>query len=1073
MADMPTGTVTFLFTDIEGSTRLWEQHPQTMAGALARHDAIMRQAIAAEAGVVYKVIGDAFQAAFTTAPAACAAALAAQRALTSEAWGVVGAVLVRMALHTCAAVPTDGDYSTGALNRLGRLLGAVHGGQIVLSRSTADLARETLPPDVTLRDLGERHLRDLRPEPIFQLVAPDLTADFPPLKTADYHPHNLPAQPTPLIGREKEIVTVCAVLRRTDVRLVTLTGPGGMGKTRLALQAAAALLDTFADGAWFVNLAPISDPHLVAATIAQTLGIKESVGVSLLDSLKDYLREKQLLLLLDNFEQIVDAAPLVSDLLAAVPGLKVLVTSRMPLHLAGEHEIAVPPLGLPPHPRPPLPRRGEGEDTPLPPAWGTRVAQGAGWLGDGGDWQHLTQYEAVRLFIERAQAVKAGFAVTNANAPAVAEICYRLDGLPLAIELAAVRVKLFPPQALLMQLGSRLRLLTGGARDLPARQQTIRNTIDWSYHLLDAGEQILFARLGVFVGGWTVEAAEAVCNAAGDLPIDVLDGLASLLDQSLLRQMEETDGEPHFTLLETIREYALERLVASGEAQAMQQRHAAYYLALAKTAEPQLRGTDQVAWMDRIEQEFGNLRAAIDWYHAQADGAEQELWLVGSLWTFWIIHCHFAEGRTRYEAALARPGDNAALAPALALALLGAGFLAHLSGRAQGAALGEQSLALYQQIGDQWGIALAFNLLGGCASSVHLYDPARATALLEESLKLSRLIEDPWCLGLAYQNLIGVYLWRENDERAKLLLEEYVMLHQRVRHPYFMAGAYLHLGAVEFRKGEYAKAHSYLQQSMVLYRELGDIQHVAHALHVLGNVATAQQDYISAASFYAESLAIRRELGEKLNIAWLHLDLGYLAFYRDDTDRALALFLESLFAIGAEQDKEGIAHCFVALGSWAVARGQAERGARLLGSATALLDDIDVRLQFEYRAVHTRTIAALHAEFDAAAFADAWASGRATPLEQMVAYALEPPPASTPPTAPQPNIAAGAYPAGLTAREVEVLRLVAQGLTDAQVAERLIVSTHTVHAHLRSIYGKLEVTSRTAATRFAVDHHLV
>jgi predicted ATPase/DNA-binding XRE family transcriptional regulator len=784
------------------------------------------------------------------------------------------------------------------------------------------------------------------------LVAPFLPKHTLPQRT------NLIMPLTPLIGRAQDVAAVRNLLIELQVRLLTLIGSPGIGKTRLAIAVAGELQDAFPDGVHIVALAPISDSALVIPTIARALGVTEVGTETVLETVKRFLADRQILLVLDNFEQVGAAAPAVAELLMACPGVQALVTSRIALRVRGERLYPVPPLLLPNLAR-------------LPP-----VADLAG-------------IPTVALFLERAQAVMPGFAISETNAAAIAAICVRLDGLPLAIELAAARIRVFAPEALLTRLNDPLKLLTGGARDLPTRQQTLRATVDWSYHLLDAGEQTLFARLGVFVGGCSLEAAEAICPLDERLPIDVADGIMSLLDKSLVRQVEGADGEPRFTLLEMIREYALDRLAVSGEAERIRRRHAAYYLALARTAEPQLRGMDQVAWMNRIEQELGNLRAAIDWYHALADGAEQELWLLGSLWTFWVIHCHFAEGRTHYEAALAREDGNAALAPARALALLGAGFLAHLSSRAEGAALGEQSLALYQQLGDQWGIALALNLLGNCASSLYQNDPARATTLLEESLKLSRLIGDPWCLGLAYQNLIGVYMWRENDERARLLLEEYVMLNQGMRQPYFMAGAYLHLGTVEFRNGEYAQAQSYFQQSIILCRELGDIQHVGHALHALGNIATAQQDYLSAAHFYAESLVIRRELGERLNIAWLHLDLGYLAFYQDDTDRALMLFMESLSVLWEARDQEGIVHCFVALGVWASAQGQAERAVRLLGAAAALLEAIDVRVQFEYRAVYTRTIATLQAQLSVAAFANAWASGRAMSLEQKIAYALQ------------------------------------------------------------------------------------
>jgi len=612
---LPSGTVTFLFTDIEGSTQLWEQHPQAMPAALARHNAILQEAITAHGGVVFKTVGDAVHAVFGTAPAALAAALATQRALQAQAWGASGALHVRMALLTGLADERDGDYYGPPLNRAARLLAAGHGQQILISGATQALACDHLPPEMELRDLGTHRLKDLsRPEQIFQLVAPDLPADFPPLRSLDRRASNLPAQPTALIGREREVAAVCQLLRRADVRLLTLSGPGGVGKTRLALQVAAEMLDEFAHGASFVALAPISDPGLVVSTIVQTLGLREVSGQPLLDMLKAYLHPKQRLLLLDNFEQLLAAAPLLADLLTACPQLKLLVTSRAVLHLSGEQAFPVPPLTLP-------------ELQQLPPAEADLVTS-------------VSQYEAVRLFIARAQAVKPDFQVTTANAPAVAEICYRLDGLPLAIELAAAWVRLFPPQALLARLSSPLTLLTGGGRDLPERQQTLRQTLDWSYNLLDAGEQILFARLGVFAGGCTLEAAEAVCKWAGDLSVEVLDGLASLMDKSLLQQEEGRDGEPRFTMLETIREYAREQLERSGELDNVQQQHAAYYLALAEQA------------ADRLAIEHDNFRAALQW--GLEHDADAGLHLAGTLPVYWQRRGDLTEGRSWLQALLDR-----------------------------------------------------------------------------------------------------------------------------------------------------------------------------------------------------------------------------------------------------------------------------------------------------------------------------------------------------------------------------------------------------------------------------------
>jgi predicted ATPase/class 3 adenylate cyclase/DNA-binding CsgD family transcriptional regulator len=1067
MTDLPTGIVTFLFTDIAGSTRLWEQHPHAMAGALARHDAILRQAIDTQAGVVYTVIGDAFRAAFPTAPMACAAALAAQRALTSEAWEVVGALPVRMALHTCAAVPEDGDYRTGALNRLGRLLGVVHGGQIVLSRSTADLAYETLPPDVTLRDLGEHHLRDLRPEHIFQLVSPNMPADFPPLKTLDRHPHNLPLQPTALIGRENELVTICGLLHRTDVWLVTLTGPGGTGKTRLALQVAAEFLADVADGIWFVNLAPISDPTLVAATVAQTLGIKEQAGRALSDSLKDWLREKQLLLLLDNFEQVVEAAPLVSELLAAAPGLNVLATSRIPLHLSGEREFAVAPLGLPP--------RSNATQHTASTALG-RTNENRTLDPSVAAVAELTQYAAVQLFIERAQAVKADFAVTNANAPAVAEICYQLDGLPLAIELAAARIKLFSPQALLTRLSSRLKLLTGGARDLPERQQTIRTTIDWSYQLLDADEQRLFARLGVFVGGCALEAAEAVCTVEGDRGSDVLDGLSTLVDQSLLRQQEGSAGESRFVMLETIRVYALERLAEFGEAAALRRAHAAHYLALAEMAESHLEGPQQQAWLTKLEADHDNLRAAIQW-EVERRNTEAALRFGVALWSFWWKHGYLSEGQNRLEAILALPEARPATAARSTLrasVLLGAGCLANDQADYRAArAYCEESQTIWQALGDQRGVARSLAVLGQIEIDRDDYPAARA--VLDQSLALSQALGDKQGAAKALELLSWTARGQGDYRVARELAEQSLALSQESGDTHAIALSLEDLGWATL-SSDPEQAGQFFAQSLPLFQELGDKQGMSTALNGLGCVAIMIGNFDEAEARFVETLDLRRAISDRRGYLAVLINLGNVALMQGDSARSRIYFYESLMGVRALDYPAGISGGLEGLAGAATLAGKAERAAQLLGAGEILREAIGFVNDPDGQFVLDRTIERTRAQLSEEVFATAWAAGRSMPVEQAIACALEPMPEVAPPTAPQsaqPTTPTGAYQAGLTRREVEVLRLVAQGLTDAQVAERLVVSAHTVHAHLRSIYAKLEVTSRAAATRFAVDHHLV
>jgi predicted ATPase len=497
---------------MEGSTRLLQRLGDRYRNVLADYRQLLRTAVGQWHGHEVDTQGDAFFVAFARATDATAAALAIQSALAAHPWPHEVTVRARIGLHTGEPQLTAERYIGVDVHHAARIMSAGHGGQILLSQTTRELAEAHLPPDASLLDLGQHRLKDLqRPGHLFQLSLAELPAAFPPLKTLDAHPHNLPIQPTALIGREKVVGTLCELLRRPEVRLLTLSGPAGVGKTRLGLQVAAELSDLYTDGVYLVPLAPLSDPALVLPMMIQTLGIRETDHQPLLEGLKDWLKEKQLLLLLDNFEQVASAALQVAELLAACPKLKVLVTSRVMLHVRAEHEFAVPPLSVP------NPKR-------LP------------------DLLDLSQYEAVQLFIARALAVKPDFAVTTTNAPALAGICARLDGLPLAIELAAARVKYFPLQALLTRLERGLSVLVGGALDLPARQQTLRGAIAWSYDLLAPEEQSLFRRLAVFVDGWTLEAAEAVCIPAGALKGDLLEGLFSLVDKSLLRQEEQAEG---------------------------------------------------------------------------------------------------------------------------------------------------------------------------------------------------------------------------------------------------------------------------------------------------------------------------------------------------------------------------------------------------------------------------------------------------------------------------------------------------------------------------------------------------
>lgn len=826
MNEPSSGTVTFLFTDIEGSTRLWEQYPNEMRLALARHDAILREQIEAHGGYVFKTIGDAFCASFAATPDALAAVLACQRGLLTEPWGTVGAIKARMALHCGSAEWQGGDYfAPSTLNRLNRLLTIGHGGQVLLSLAAQQLVRDYLPAGVSLRDLGERRLRDLNgAERIYQLLAADLPAEFPPLRTLDDRPNNLPAQSTSFIGREEEVATNLALLRRPDVRLLTLSGPGGTGKTRLSLQVAADAFEAFEHGVYFVPLAAVSDPGLVAASIVQAVGMKEGLGQSVADDLREFLRNRNILLVLDNFEQVVSAATLVADLLASAPRLKVIVSSREALRIYGEYEYAVPPLVLP-------------SLQPLPPL------------------AELAAYPTVALFVSRATAARSSFALTAENAATVAEICVRLDGLPLAIELAAARIKLFSPSTLLARLDSRLVVLTSGARDLPDRQRSLRGAIDWSYDLLGEEERRLFARLAVFAEGWRIEAAETVC-AGEDLP-DVFGDTASLLDKSLIRQSIQVGGENlRFSMLATIREYAQEKLAQSGEAEMLRDRHADYYVALAEQAEGQLSGGEQVAWLNRLEEEHDNIRAVLGWLLGRGD-SQRALRLSSATWRFWSTRGYLTQGQGWLMAALALGGEEDS--PLRAKALNGAGVLAMLRGRyAEARECHERSLVTRQLLQDLRGTAGSLNNLGVLARVEGDFEAS--SFYHEESLMIKRELNDEHGIASSLNNLGVIARDLHNYSYARRLFEESIIIERRVSNKAGIADGYSNLGLIATDEGDYAQATDFYHQSMAIQLELGEKEGVALSFEGLAGIAALVGQPLRAAHLYGAAEVLREEI---------------------------------------------------------------------------------------------------------------------------------------------------------------------------------------------------------------------
>ena len=820
----PSGTVTFLFTDIEGSTKMAQEHRASWERLRARHHAIVRPAFESHDGYVFEIVGDAFCAAFHRPADALRAALEAQRQLQSEPWGDAP-LRVRMGIHTGVAEPEGHGYRGYlALSSVARVMSIAHGGQVLLSQGAFDLVESDLPDDLILRDMGEHRLKDLlRHQHLYQTVVADLPSDFPPLKSLDLHPHNLPIQLTSFIGRESEILELSALIGRT--RLVTLTGVGGTGKTRLALQVAAEVLDAFADGAWLIQLAPLSDPALVSQATATALSVREQPGRAFIDVLKDYLGNKNLLLVLDNCEHLIDECALVADaLLHAAPQLRILATSREALGIAGEANSPVPSLSLP------------------DPFAASSLA--------------ISQCDAVRLFIDRAVAAQASFQLSDHNAPTVAQICTRLDGIPLALELAAARASGMTIEQIASRLDYRFRLLTGGSRTALPRQRTLQATIDWSYNLLSEDERAVLRRVSVFAGGWTLEAAQDIAATGAQQGSDMLELLSGLVEKSLV-VLDMSNGRYH--LLETVREYALERLRAAGEEAEIRTRHLDYWLALVRGSK--LDAAQDEASSAFLVQDHQNLLAAIKWCDVAEGGAPKGMELMGATRLYWLLLGQYELSYQLTRHVLALPGAqvrNLARQRALyTLGMLGT-FSSHSADVTEAL---EESLAIARELSDTQGAAEALQTLGNAHFA--LGNDKAALQYFQEALKLARELDNGLLIGIALNNWAECVRALGDLEAAETLYEQSLPFKRQTRNPNATAIGLLNVAQVAIAQGRLPRAKERLLEALGLIAESQFPTRPAHfAVEACAAFMAAVKDWPNAARLYGACEAQRERVGE-------------------------------------------------------------------------------------------------------------------------------------------------------------------------------------------------------------------
>ena len=948
---LPSGTVTFLFTDIEGSTKLAQQHPDRWEVLRARHHAILQSAMEAHHGYVFQIIGDAFCVAFHTANDGLNAAIGAQRKLQAEVWGET-TIKVRMGLHTGPAEIYGTDYRGYlTLAKVQRVMSAACGEQVLLSNACAELLHGELQTGITLRDLKEHRLKGLpNPERLWQPVVPDLPQDFPPLQSLKEIPNNLPVQLTSFIGRKNEIAEVKQEMETH--RLVTLIGSGGTGKTRLSLQVATDLLDQFDHGVWFVELAPLTDPELIPQTIFSTIGISEQAGKTPLEVLKEYLHEKQTLIILDNCEHLIStSAQVVNMLLNAAPRLKVMASSREALGVKGEASYPVPSLSLP-------------DMKHLPVV------------------EQLSQYEAVRLFIDRALLVAPHFVVDKDNAPFIAQICYRLDGIPLAIELAAARVKMLSVEQISKRLDDRFRLLTGGARTALPRQQTLRALIDWSYDILSENERLFLRRLSVFAGDWTLEAAEEVCTGQNDiLPYDILDLLTQLVNKSLVIVVAEgsQSGETRYRMLETIRQYAREKLLELGGSEVIRDKHLAYFVKLAEQAEPELYRAKQVFWFNKLDDELDNLRLALEWalasnteaglrllinsidyWEKRGDNREVQTWLTQFLDKYQANDALCARVLSSYSHIAAEGGD-----------LAKAEFLAH------------QGLALARAISDKQAEAISLMSLGVMIALNG--NVSRGIPIVEQSLVLFRSLEDKRGQAAATTWLCV----NNNDlELSKSFVLEGLKLYRELGDLTSIADCLRLLAVRAIWGGEFSPAFLWLDEAGSIYRQLKNEKGATYLLEDYGLLYYWLGDYKKAESYYEESIAAWKKI-ENVPVDWLNVHMAYTKLRQGQIASAIDWFTLSAEGFQKASNMIGFVYTVEGFASLYVSQSQYERATQLFAWADAMREKIgDHRPPVEQASVE-KDLAIIHSTLNDVAFENFSTEGRAMTTEQAIALALE------------------------------------------------------------------------------------